>query len=364
MKRIVLLCQQRWCPFELSPARYQLVHELKEKQYEVFLFYPGHVTISDTRNEIKKLINTTGMTASDIRKKIIEINPDKIIAFTYEDAKILYLMPFKLKKTSFIYFNLEIYTPNMEKYIYEGDKKFDFICNIKYVINKIQEIIYTRQCKLFVIQDALRRKTCKKYFIQHKNTICVPNSYTYSEEYMVKEGSRGVVYSGGLNKLQLETLIGSINKIKNTPLTFSGWCDKWFAKQMKPFKNYANIHIFYQVLPPEQVTSFLESYAVGLVWYSRMNDDNIDKIGLASGKLFKHLSIGQPVIVMDAPGISREVVKNKLGIVIHDASELESAYRTIMNNYSFYQKNVLNAYKNKYDYHKAIQPFLKKLEKI
>lgn len=33
MKKVVLMCQQG-VPFETSPARYQLVYELKQKGYE------------------------------------------------------------------------------------------------------------------------------------------------------------------------------------------------------------------------------------------------------------------------------------------------------------------------------------------
>ena len=42
------------------------------------------------------------------------------------------------------------------------------------------------------------------------------------------------------------------------------------------------------------------------------SDANENDIGLSSGKLFRHLSIGQPVIVSPCPGLSSVVEKYKI----------------------------------------------------
>jgi glycosyltransferase involved in cell wall biosynthesis len=93
-----------------------------------------------------------------------------------------------------------------------------------------------------------------------------------------------------------------------------------------------------------------------------IGNDNIDNIGLSSGKLFKHLSLEQPVIAMDCPGLGRVVRKYKLGKTIHNVSEIKEAYEDIMKNYSLYQGNIRKVYQKKFDYDKVIQPFLKYLE--
>ena len=117
-----------------------------------------------------------------------------------------------------------------------------------------------------------------------------------------------------------------------------------------------------QSLSPQKHLEFLKQFAVGFVWYDHSEDENEENIGMASGKLFRHLSIGQPVIVSASPGLAKIVSEYKIGIVIKDISELAKAYEKIMSNYSQYQDNVRQIYKKKFDYAQNIKKFLKKME--
>ncbi len=85
-------------------------------------------------------------------------------------------------------------------------------------------------------------------------------------------------------------------------------------------------------------------------------------MGLSSGKMFKHLSIGQPVIVIGCPGADEAVEKYKLGVVINNITELESAYSKIMDNYSYYMDNVIRTYRDVFDFKKVVTPFLDYIE--
>lgn len=363
MKKILLLCQQHGCPIELSPARYQLIHELSKRDYEIYVFYPGRIRDKKIKEEIHYFTNTLNLSIISIRNKIIKVAPENIIAFTYEDTRILYPLQKIMKSTSFIYYNLEIYTPSMEQYIQAKGLFFDVRCGVIYLQNKMKEISFTKGCKIFIIQDKLRKKTSAKYFIHHPNTLLIPNSYTFHKEDEIGNERSGIIYSGGLNKLQLESLMPQLETIPDLPITFSGWSDDWFIVQFKKMKALnPSCKFYHQKLPPEKLSVFLKQYAVGFIWYSPIKDENINNIGLASGKLFKHLSLGQPVIVNESPGIDKVVEKYELGIVIRDASELKKAYEQIMKRYSYYQKNIRDVYENKFDYEKVVQPFLNQLE--
>lgn len=365
MKKIVLMCQQYGCPLELSPARYQLIHELRKQKYEIYVFFPGNVMDKSIKEEIHHCINTLSLSTREIRKKIENIMPQYIIAFTYEDAIILYNLKHKMKSTEFIYYNLEIYTPSMEKYIQAEGKFLRVRCYMSYFCNKIKEVFFTQQCSVFIIQDKLRKKTSAKYFIKHPNTMLIPNSYKSCKMERNRNEREGLIYSGGLNKLQLESMFSQVGKIPNIPITFSGWSDSWFQLQYKKIhKLHPNINFVNQKLPSEKLSEYLNKYSVGLIWYSPIKDENIKNIGLASGKLFKHLSIGQPVIVVDCPGISQVIRKYKLGIVIDDIEGLQEAYENIMNHYLYYCKNVERVYNAKFDYMKVIQPLLQKIGEL
>lgn len=274
LKKILLLCQQHGCPIELSPARYQLIHELRKRDYEIYVFFPGSILNKNIKSEIHHFTNTTNLSIKDMRNKIKNILPECIVAFTYEDANILYPLPWIMKKTFFIYYNLEIYTPSMEKYIQTSGEFFKTRCWAVYLCNKLKEIIFTSKCKIFIIQDNLRKKTSSKYFIHHSNTILIPNSYVYYDEFAIENERKGIIYSGGLNKLQLESLFKKLGNFPDLPITFSGWSDGWFQAQYKKIhKTHPNIMFHNQKLPPEKLSEYLNQFAIGLIWYSPVKDE-------------------------------------------------------------------------------------------
>lgn len=365
MKKILLICQQCTYPIDLSPARYQLIHELRKKNYEIYVFIPSTIVNRKIRKDIHHLINTQNLSCKEIRNKIINIAPRYVIAFTDEDAQVLYPLPWAMKHTSFIYYNLEIYTLCMEQNRQTEGTLFNIKCKAMYLRNKIKEIIFTRGCRIFIIQDTLRKRVSAKHFISHSNTLLIPNSYVVNNQCEIEKKHYGIIYSGGLNKLQLESLMLGFDAIPDIPITFSGWCDNWFLSQYKRMRlTHPSIQLCKQKLPEDKYSVYLQQFAIGLIWYSPTKDENVDNIGLSSGKFFKHLSLGQPVIVKDCPGMGNIVRKYKLGIVIHNVSEIKAAYDQIMENYSYYRNNVQSVYKSKYDYEKIIQPFLLQLEEI
>lgn len=365
MRRVLLLCQQNKCPIELSPARYQLFHELKDRHYEVHVFIPERILDEKILSDIDYTVNTSKMSVKNIRKKIEAVNPQFVIAFTYEDAVILYRLPKVMKKTVFIYFNLEIYVPNYGLFFRSKNPFFYIKRTTEYLCNKMKEVLFVKQCKLFVIQDGLRKRTCQKYFIAHPHTLLIPNSYVWCEAEQVENGCEGIVYSGGFSRFQAESLVEGLDKVKDIPLTFAGWCDEYFLKRYNKLRvDYPNIKLCRQQLQPEELSGFLRQYAVGLVWYTPVKDENLYNIGLASGKFFKHLSLGQPVISIECPGLGNVIRKYHPGIVIQNVSELQGAYEKIMRHYSYYHNNVERVYRNKFDYKKVIQPFLQELQRM
>lgn len=361
----VLIMNQQGVPYEMSPARYQLVHELKKRKYETYVFNWGKILHDENWKDIDCYINTFRFSAKELQQKIIKINPEYIIATTDNDIKILFPLLWLMKESLFIYYNLEIFTPEREQGRHQNKNAlmYSISWRMGYLINKTKEIIYTKKCKLFTIQDSLRKTVSSKYFIRHSKTLLIPNSYTYNAKDCVEIGSSGMVYSGILTRFRMEPLMKQLQNMQKLSLAFCGKSDQWSRKQFKKLQSVnPNIELYEQSLPPKEHLEFLKKYAVGVVWYDYSKDENEDNIGLSSGKLFRHLSIEQPVIVSNSPGLSGIVSKYKLGIVIRSISELTKAYEDIMINYSQYQNNIRRIYQNKFDYAKLIQPFLDEME--
>lgn len=363
MKKVVLMSTDLDM-IELSPAKYQLLDELKARGFETYVFLPNKM--KERHNiAVDHAINTKGMKNREIRKKIIEINPQAVIATLYMDTAIIYLLPYIMKNTSFYYYNLEIYTPYINKEIRSENFKSYIDYRLRYPLDKVKEILYTRKVKVFTIQDPLRRKLAKKYHVWHPDTIYVPNSYVFDESKLIPAGRDGVIYAGGIKRNFLVKQFDDLKKVHDIPVVFTGYIDPWCLKRIKGLKkSNPNLTFVQQVLSINEYTDYVSRFAVGLIWYSPLREDEEHYyIGLSSGKMFKHLSLGQPIIAVDCLGVTETVNRYKLGVVINNISELPEAYKTIMENYAYYQENVIKTYRRKFDFKKRIKPFLECIER-
>lgn len=364
MKKVVLMSLDT-AVLELSPAKYQLLEELYRIGFETYVLLPGRLKNRQSYSYINYTVNVAGRSYGDIRKVIRNIAPQIVIATLYVDTAVIYTLPFFMKKTSFYYYNLEIYTPYLNKDIKKEDLGYYVKYKMKYPVMKIKEMIYTKMSEAFTIQDTLRMKVSRKYHIRHPNTLLIPNSYIFDETKIIDTNRRGLIYTGGINRYFLLGQFENLKSVKNIPVVLMGQIDQWCKQKMKGLKTTnPNIKFEEQVLSIEEYTQYLQQFAVGLVWYSPLKEDETHYyIGLSSGKMFKHLSLGQPVIAIKCPGVTEIVNKYNLGVGVDDISEIENAYNKIMGNYTFYRENVLRVYRYKFDFKKIITPFLECLEK-
>lgn len=349
---------------EVSPARYQMINEMNKRGIEVYLFLCGRLNAEakKTCNGIQHFLNTESMSNKEIRKKIIAYKPDIVIAFTYEDTDIVYFLPKQLKNTKFYYFNLEINTSSYYLQAYKKNTWKYWVKKVRYPFSVCREAFYTKQCKFLVIQDEERKRIAAKYHISHRKTMLIPNSYIYNKDIEFNTERKGMIYSGGARKKYLIDYLSGFYAVKSVPIVFAGTFDEWSRIELiKLHKANPNIRMEQQVLDSDEYTKYLQRYAVGLVCYSKSADDNVNYIGLSSGKFFKHLSLGQPVITIGCPRLSREVKKYGLGIAVNDATQIEGAYKQIMDQYDFYRDNVIRTYQNRYDFRKLIRIFLSRL---
>lgn len=344
-----LLCQQG-IPFQVSPARTQMVDELIKRGSEVVLFFPGSVREMDLKKKVKEVVNTSKMTDASIRGKIRALNPNIVICFTQEDTQICFSLPYRMKHTTFYYYNLEIYVGLMT--LKNTPVYTKWVNRIDYFMKKLEEKIYVRGCEGIVIQDKLRKRLLKKYGISHPQTWLIPNSYYNCEKNFSAPRKPGLIYSGYVGVDMLGSLTEQIEDLDGIEITVSGW------RQVDPrLSRNKNIKFIRHNMSQEEYTEFISAYDIALLWYSASADENVYNVGLASGKYFKHLSIGQPVISNRVPGLAEEIEKYKVGIVIDSVKELKAAVQKITENYNFYTENIKRIYDRKYDYGRVSKPF-------
>lgn len=257
-------------------------------------------------------------------------------------------------RQKFIYYNLEIF----EKY-----KRYTLRKARRYLFMKSLEKIFCKMSYCFVIQDKVRKNISEKYGIKHKRNFYIPNSYCgyHGNEFFMKR--QGVIFTGGLEKWAIEPIVCNAGLFRSVNLTLSGWSRDNYLDKVEKILCNNNIKIKRQSLSTSELFKFIQQYKIGLVMYTA-DRDNVYYIGRSSGKFFLYLSLGLPVIVMDLPGISDDVERYKIGIVIKSIEDIPRAVREIEENYEFYSDNVKNTYLEIFEYHTASKPFFDFLQQL
>ena len=79
MKKVILMSMED-DKIEWSPAKYQLLDSLKARGFVTYVILPDRLKNRSRITAIDYVINAKGMTAWEIRKEIIKINPQIVIA--------------------------------------------------------------------------------------------------------------------------------------------------------------------------------------------------------------------------------------------------------------------------------------------
>lgn len=125
----------------------------------------------------------------------------------------------------------------------------------------------------------------------------------------------------------------------------SGPDEEYFKQQAKQIPLPT---IFHGYLEEERFNKILNKCSIGIALY-QPDPSNVSCFGDA-GKVKRYLSLGLPVIITDVFEFSKEVKKNKAGIIVKygNSKEFIEATKKIMSNYKIYQKNAFNLGKKFY----------------
>lgn len=218
---------------------------------------------------------------------------------------------------------------------------------------------------VFVNNKLLNLRKNIGIFSQQSNHLIIPLgtevfNVSLKDKKQVIFGFIGVIKkSMGLNGVldNAEQIINYFPKAR-FDIIGSGPDEEYFKKKAKKLPLPVTFHGY---LEEDAFNNVLRQCSIGIALY-QPDPGNVSNFGDA-GKVKRYLSLGIPVIITDIFEFSKEVEKNKAGIIVRYGitNDLIGAIRLIMSQYKSYQKNALNL--GKRFYYRKIYPEMFKFGK-
>lgn len=207
-------------------------------------------------------------------------------------------------------------------------------------------------------QYLFKNREIKTFFIQ--------NAPIYKD--VIKERRNGLIYGGSAyDELGFYHCLEYINAYKGETLTVQGAImPKDIDRVNTEYKHLLDekrLIINRKYLENDEVVESLSNYEIGFCFYNFdvpvIRDNYFNYISAPSGKMFKYVAAGVPVVASNILGF-KFVNEFKCGILIDELSphEINKAIGKIRENYKFYVENAIKAAKF-YSFDKAIEPYLK-----
>lgn len=204
---------------------------------------------------------------------------------------------------------------------------------------------------------------------KHIKTFFVPNSPTYKD--VVKATHEGLIYGGSAyDELGFYHCLDYVDAYKNEKLTVQGAImPKDILRVESEYKHLLDegrLVLKRKYLENDEVVESLSYYEIGFCFYNFnvpvIRDNYFNYVSAPSGKMFKYLAAGVPVVASNILGF-KFVTEFKCGVLIDGLSpqEIHKAICTIREDYKSYGENAISAAKF-YSFDKAVEPYLKFIE--
>jgi glycosyltransferase involved in cell wall biosynthesis len=248
----------------------------------------------------------------------------------------------QVKRTPIAYINLEIY---LEKDITN--------CLIRMM--KKPENYFSQRAAFCVVQDEQRAELLvEANKVEREKIVLMPNAplgpafrgkSTFLRDRLAIDKDKIVLLHAGTLADWTATpeLIGAAND----------WPEEYLLV-LHSRKKRSEIEINLENLPESvllsdqpveynQLDALFSSADIGLVLYRILGNDwygdNMNFVGLSSGKLAQCLLVGLPVIVSDLPGLKELIEKYSCGVAVKDSGEVSQAASKILKNYNDFSEN-------------------------
>lgn len=202
--------------------------------------------------------------------------------------------------------------------------------------------------------------------VPHKRIFILPNSPIFDESIKTEKGGRQhLIFSGYASKgFGIYACLHFLRKFTQQKMVIRGALEGGLLENLIMHfpelldENRLLIDSTYQ--DDKNMLNYLTQFRVGFVFYDfRLpNIDNYNYRTAPSGKLYKYLAAGVPVIGINIPGFSI-VRKYKAGVLIDtlDPDSIKRALDIIEADYDSYVENAFKAAES-VSFDKAVKPFI------
>jgi hypothetical protein len=210
-----------------------------------------------------------------------------------------------------------------------------------------------------------------QYLFKDKSikTFYVQNAPIYKD--VLKKERDGLIYGGSAyDLLGFYHCLNYLNAYKNEKLTVQGAIMPIdlarIENEYKHLLDENRLVLKRKYLENDEVVESLSNFEIGFCFYNFdapvIRDNYFNYASAPSGKMFKYLAAGVPVVGSNIIGF-KFVPELKCGVLIDnlEPEEIHQAITTIRENYSLYVENTIKAAKH-YSFDKSIEPYLKLIE--
>lgn len=242
-----------------------------------------------------------------------------------------------LLRREFVYYSMELYCAKPS-------------IKLNSIINYLAEKIICKYAKKIIIQDKPRAdEICMAHRVPIDRFEYLPNSDNEKarrnkctflhKEHNIQNEKLVLLYIGALSDTcKIKEIIDSF---QNAP---GNWVlvihSKWdgldhavssYVDEMKCLDINSRVILRNQPVPQDELIKLIDSADAGIALYDNKSE-NVNLVGLSSGKIANYLASGLPIIVSDQPSLNVFVGDYKAGVKITSASEIPDALEYIAAN--------------------------------
>jgi glycosyltransferase involved in cell wall biosynthesis len=250
---------------------------------------------------------------------------------------------------------------------------------------KARERALSQQAAFVIVQDEERgRLLAEDNALDWSRVVLVPNAPAgparrrakgyWHTRFELPRTARVVVHAGSLGDWTgIDAIVDSV----------AGWPADWvlvihtrfdgessaYVEALRARADPRRVYFSLKPVPRQEYDQLIDGADVGLAFYvpqagSAFTQQNVQTIGLSSGKLAYYLRAGLPVIVNRASSIAEVVERERLGVAVDDAGGIGTALQDLAAAYEEYSAGALRFFDERLDFNRAFGEVVRRVDAL